>query len=238
MNVVVDRSSLGWSVGTLTPPPEVADHPLTSIEGDLSQAVSVISLIEVVCPALQMTIEIRNEFRDGNHTQFMVGHLPDNIALFSHRLQTVIHHREAVRVVFTRNTLERVPKKVKALVVLIEDNYLCFLTIDCEAQPSFDRCFDPRLNLGTNRFGLNHKVVCIAYDLCSSPNPGTTGPVELLLKPVEVEIGQERGDHSPLGGTFPVRLASVNSIITPLNDWRFEPTPNQLEDFGVTDAHL
>src|SRR4029077_3972358 len=74
--VLVVSHAFRGSEGPLTAPPEVLSQALTHVRVDLAERSPRISKVEVVRPAIQMSIQILNQHRDWPTAALTAGQLP------------------------------------------------------------------------------------------------------------------------------------------------------------------
>src|SRR6516165_2844434 len=94
---------------------------------------------------------------------------------------------------------QRKAKEAQALTRSGQLNDPRFLTVDGQSKLSFQQSLDPPDQLPGLIARQHHKVISVPHQLGIGPSAGTVGAVELLLEPMQIEIGQQGRKTAPLG---------------------------------------
>jgi hypothetical protein len=131
-----------------------------------------------------------------------------------------------------------VAKKIKALAGLPQIQYASFVAVDLQAQPAFQFALNPAAQLGADVAGQHDKIVRVAHEFCLGPLRRSVIPLEQVVKPVQVDVGQQWAEDASLGRTSVVAPYSRRCVaLRRFHHRRLEPLPDQSQNRAVHDPH-
>src|SRR5258708_10590735 len=183
---------------------------------------------KIVGPASQVPIQPPNQFRQGCMALLCVNELSQRFSFPCHRLsrwpQVPVSLWPPIPVAVIP---KGVPQKVQALAGLSQVQHASLLAVNLQVQPSFQLALDPAAQPRADIAGQYHKVVGIAYQLCLGPLRRSIRSLEQVVKPVQVDVGQQRTQDAPLrsaplvaphGRRFPILRRFHHRCLKPLSN--------------------
>jgi hypothetical protein len=176
---------------------------------------------KVVGPASQVPVELSDQVRQWSMTLLRGYNLSQRFSFPCQRLAAGMQVPVALRSTKSISVISKgVAKKIKALAGLPQIQDASFVAIDLELQPSFQFALNPAAQLGADVAGQHDKIVRVAHEFCLGPLRRSVIPLEQVIKPVQVDVGQQWAKDASLGrasalrrtvGGVPLRGGSVST---------------------------
>src|SRR5271166_5817012 len=176
--------------GALTPTLQVTRQTKQHESVQLAETFPGIAVTEVSAPALHPAVDFTDHHGDGDETPMGTGQLPNLLTSSSHCLRRRKHVEiamfaaEAVAVV-----PQRKPQEVQAFPRLVQLDDPRLLAVNGQPKSALQQSLDPVDQLPGLIACQNHKVIRVSHQLGIGPSARTIRAVELLLEPVQVQIG-------------------------------------------------
>ncbi len=133
---------------------------------------------------------------------------------------------------------KRIPQKNQALPCPAQVQHLRLFPVEFQTQPCLDLGFDPTHDATIHISRQHHKVIGIAHQLRFSPSGRAVRPMEHLVKPMQIQVGQQRRYHSSLGCSFLPAGGRASCTSSRLPHHRgLQPHTNKLQYMTVRDSH-
>src|ERR1700682_785363 len=225
--------------GPLTAPSQMLLETVHDVRVDLSEGDPRVAKVEVVLPAFQVPVQLLHQLRDRVHTLTMIRQLMQLLPFLLQSLPRRTHMQipppPTLQVI---KVTECESQKVQTRSFLPQLHHARLLPIDLQSQPAFQPRLYPSRQAAALIARQHHKIVGVAHQLGPRPLRRSIGSMKLLVKPMQIQITEQRRNHPALGRPF--ARATPLSRTTPasrLDNWTLQPHPDPLEHTPVHYSH-
>src|SRR6266498_3828742 len=237
--VSIQTDAVPFSPAPLATPFQMAPQAVADEVVEIAERFARVAQCKIVGPASQVPIQPPNQFGQGCVALLCVNELSQRFSFPCHRLtrwpQVPVSLWPPIPVAVIP---KGVAQKIQALAGLSQIQHASLLAVNLQVQPPFQLPFDPAAQPRADITGQYDKVVGIAYQLCFGPLRRSIRSLKQVVEPVQVEVGQQRTEHSAL------RRPSVVAphrrrfpVLRRFHHRCLEPLSNQSQDRAVHHAH-
>ncbi len=253
LKMLVHRSPSRRSKGSLAPSFKMRYQTKLKETVDLAKCLAWITIVKVVAPAYQLSVNFPNHARNRRTTPSSCSQIAQLIALIGNGLVRRKHVEVSLVPILIQTLVETKcePQKVKGFTSFFQVYHSGLFAIELQPHPGFQLIPDPALEPFTLVARKDNKVICVSHEAGIGPNCRAIRFMEYLVKPVQVEIREQGRDYPTLRTALAwislrslLGLALTSAPFPPAFTFRWlhhrglQPHTDQFQDRSVSDPHL
>src|SRR6266567_504577 len=240
LQMSIKANALPRPPATLTAALQVFAPPMPHEVVEEPERLSRVAQLEVVGPSSQVSIQPPNQLRQGCMALMRVDELPQRLPFprqrFARGLQVQVAPGSSSVLVLV--VTEGVAQKVQALAGVSQVQHTSLFAVDLQPQPAFQFALNPAPQSRTDMAGQYDEVVRVANQLRLGPLRRSIRPLKEVVKPVQVDVGQQWTQDAPLRGAPVIAPHRRRFAVSRRFHHRcFKPLPNQPQNRAVHHAH-